>query len=158
MAYGDAFAPVTAFPSLLLRNKIYLAISKCRVKYFEQPALDLYLQLIKVQNSWIWRLMDVSGCLTLLLLKCPCSQTCQLCSAKWCFIFPMARDLHANTFCELLEVYSDLIRHVGFHFPTTRNFTLCCFPRVPLRSENTLVGGWNYRTLPGTDRHDRQLM
>jgi len=51
VAYGDAFAPVTALPSLLLRNKISLAISKCRVKYFEQPAMDLCLQLIKAQNS-----------------------------------------------------------------------------------------------------------
>ena len=86
MAYGDASAPVTALPSLLLRNKISLTISKCGVKYFEQPAMDLCLQLIKAQNSWILWLMDVSGCLTLLLLKCPCSQTCQLCSAKWCYV------------------------------------------------------------------------
>ena len=42
----------------------------------------------------------------------------------WCFIFPTSRDLHANTFRELSEVYADLIRHAGFHFPTTGNFTL----------------------------------
>ena len=42
-----------------------------------------------------------------------------------CFIFPTSRDLHANTFRELSEVYADLIRHAGFHFPTTGNFTLC---------------------------------
>ena len=41
-----------------------------------------------------------------------------------CFIFPTSRDLHANTFRELSEVYADLIRHAGFHFPTTGNFTL----------------------------------
>jgi len=51
VAYGDAFAPVTALPSLLLRNKISLAISKCGVKYFEQLPMDLCLQLIKAQNS-----------------------------------------------------------------------------------------------------------
>ena len=67
-------------------TKFHLAISKCGVKYFEQPAMDLCLQLIKAQNSWILWLMDVSGCLTLLLLKCPCSQTCQLRSAKWCYV------------------------------------------------------------------------
>ena len=38
------------------------------------------------KHSWIWWLVDVSGCLTLLLLKCPCSQTCQLRSAKWCYV------------------------------------------------------------------------
>ena len=37
----------------------------------------------------------------------------------------MSRDLHANTFRELSEVYADLIRHAGFHCPTTGNFTLC---------------------------------
>ena len=42
-----------------------------------------------------------------------------------CFIFPMSRDLHANTFRELLKIYGDLIRHMSFHFPTTGNFTLC---------------------------------
>ena len=42
-----------------------------------------------------------------------------------CFVFPTSRDLHANTFRELSEVYADLIRHAGFHFPTTGNFTLC---------------------------------
>jgi len=41
-----------------------------------------------------------------------------------CFIFPTSRDLNANTFRELSEVYVDLICHAGFHFPTTGNFTL----------------------------------
>jgi len=50
VAYGDASAPVTALPSLLLRNKISLTISKCGVKYFEQLAMDLCLQLIKAQK------------------------------------------------------------------------------------------------------------
>ena len=27
-----------------------------------------------------------AGCLTLLLLKCPFSHACQLCSAKWCYV------------------------------------------------------------------------
>ena len=44
-----------------------------------------------------------------------------------CFIFPTSRDLHANTFRELSEGYADLIRHAGFHFPTTGNFTLWYF-------------------------------
>ena len=68
--------------------KFLWTISKCGVKCFEHSAMDLCLQLIKAQNSWILWLMDVSGCLTLLLLKCPCSQTCQLCSAKWyrCYV------------------------------------------------------------------------
>ena len=68
------------------KTKFHLAISKCGVKYFEQPDMNLCLQLIKAQNSWILWLMDVSGCLTLLLLKCPCSQTCQVCMAKWCYV------------------------------------------------------------------------
>ena len=45
-----------------------------------------------------------------------------------CFIFPTSRDLHANTFRELTEVYTDLICHAGFHFLTTGNFTLWYFP------------------------------
>ena len=51
MAYGEAFAPDTALASLVLQNQITLAIFKCRVKYFEQRAMDLYLQLLKAQNS-----------------------------------------------------------------------------------------------------------
>ena len=41
-----------------------------------------------------------------------------------CFIFPTSRDLHANTFRELSEVYADLICHTSFQFLTTENFTL----------------------------------
>ena len=114
---------------------------KCGVKYFEQPAMDLCLQLIKAQNSWILWLMDVSGYLTLLLLnlKCPCSQTCQLCSAKWCYV----------SYFQRLEICMQ-IRSVNFWKFTRTWFATRIFIFRP--PETLLCGvGKKIHTLPRYD-------
>ena len=126
MAYGDTFAPVTALPSLLLRNKISLAISKMRSEILWAAR---YGSLFVTHQSTKQLNFLADGCIWMsdfALAKVSVFSNLPIVFSEMvlCFIFPTSRDLHANTFRELSEVYADLIRHAGFHFPTTGNFTL----------------------------------
>ena len=73
MVYDDAFESVNVCPRLLLSNKVYWTLFKCRVKYFQQLTMDVYLQLIKAQTIEFGR-MDITKCQTLPLLQYLCSQ------------------------------------------------------------------------------------
>ena len=51
VTHGEVFAPITLSLDYFAKTKFLQTISKCRVKYFEQSAMDLCLELLKAQHS-----------------------------------------------------------------------------------------------------------
>ena len=58
MIHSEVFDTITSNMDYFAKTKFLWAISKCGVKYFEQSAMNLYLELLKAQHSqFFWLIM-----------------------------------------------------------------------------------------------------